>query len=286
MKRTLIERLKRRPVWIAVGVALLVVAASLLAVALLSPRFAFPDRASTASLNETPVGVPPTTASSSTTPGSDSATPPPDTATPALGSTTERLAASVNGYTITRSYMSQTVRLNQVLGQLSGASTLSEEETLERLIRSELILQGVEGIQEPTPEDVEGFIASLEGSWGVSDGTVVERLQAVGVDRAFLEDTIQKLLTVEAGVQILESDGESIAEWLIEQEQDAEIIVFDDEATEEEGEASPTAQPTPEAAVPDVAPDFTLSRAGGGSFALKEQLEEGPLVLVFFEKCG
>jgi peroxiredoxin len=36
----------------------------------------------------------------------------------------------------------------------------------------------------------------------------------------------------------------------------------------------------------DVAPAFTLKQAGGGRFALEKQLKEGPVVLVFFEKCG
>ena len=48
----------------------------------------------------------------------------------------------------------------------------------------------------------------------------------------------------------------------------------------------PTPTPAPRPEVPDVAPDFTLDRAGGGAFTLKDQLEEGPVVLVFFERCG
>jgi hypothetical protein len=48
----------------------------------------------------------------------------------------------------------------------------------------------------------------------------------------------------------------------------------------------PTTTPAPRPAVPDVAPDFTLDRVGGGTFTLKDQLEEGPVVLVFFERCG
>jgi peroxiredoxin len=39
-------------------------------------------------------------------------------------------------------------------------------------------------------------------------------------------------------------------------------------------------------AVPEVAPDFTLERSGGGSLTLSEQLAQGPVVLVFFQRGG
>jgi cell division protein FtsN len=48
----------------------------------------------------------------------------------------------------------------------------------------------------------------------------------------------------------------------------------------------PTLTPVPRPEVPEVAPAFTLNRAGGGTFILQNQLEEGPVVLVFFERCG
>ena len=38
--------------------------------------------------------------------------------------------------------------------------------------------------------------------------------------------------------------------------------------------------------LPEDAPNFTLERVVGGTFTLSEQLEEGPVVLVFFQKCG
>jgi hypothetical protein len=106
-------------------------------------------------------------------------------------------------------------------------------------------------------------------------------------------DSIRRLLTVEASVLSLQEEGHDLSEWLGKQHEDAQIVVFEGVVSTEKPESSPTAQaeaptsaPGPEAEVPDVAPDFTLSRAGGGSFTLNNQLEEGPVVLVFFEKCG
>ena len=36
----------------------------------------------------------------------------------------------------------------------------------------------------------------------------------------------------------------------------------------------------------EVAVDFTLDRAGGEKFTLSDQLTQGPVILVFFQKCG
>ena len=50
--------------------------------------------------------------------------------------------------------------------------------------------------------------------------------------------------------------------------------------------ASETSRPTPAPALPETAPDFTLERASGGTFALSEQLAQGPVVLAFFQRGG
>lgn len=279
------ERLleKRRPIWIILGAGLLVAAGVLIVAALVNPGSAAPTPEETQAPSAT------ATRPSSTSPA---ATPVPETS-----SSSSSVAASVNGYTITQSYLSKTVKLNTVLGQLSGADVLGERETLDRLIRSQLILQGVSAVDEPTDEDIEGFISRLMQGWGVSDERLVQELEAVGLERAFLEDTIERLLTVQAAVDSLESEGHDVTEWLREQEEDAEIMVFEDLAQADEAEAPPEAEPTDDAKpptptavarpeVPEVATNFTLDRAGGGTWALEDQLEEGPVVLVFFERCG
>ena len=269
-------------VWLIIGVTLLVAAGLLLTFVYLVPRSASPE----------PTMVPPTAAAATPSPSVD--------AEPSPAATD--VAASVDGYTITQSYLSTTVRLNRVLGALSGAPVLGERETLERLIRSQLILQGAPSADEPTDDEVESFISSLQRSWGVSDEAMVERLEAEGVDRAFFEETVKRLLTVQAAVDSLESEGHNLSEWLMDREQDAEIFILDDladvgdadlEEAEEEPVASPTAEiipatenPTAEPEVPETAPTFTLDIAGGGRFSLDDHLADGPVVLVFFERCA
>ncbi|MFN2271076.1 MAG: hypothetical protein ACK2US_09585 [Anaerolineae bacterium] len=52
--------------------------------------------------------------------------------------------------------------------------------------------------------------------------------------------------------------------------------------------ASPAepASPLPTIEALKVAPDFTLEQADDGAFTLSEQLAQGPVVLVFFQRCG
>lgn len=47
-----------------------------------------------------------------------------------------------------------------------------------------------------------------------------------------------------------------------------------------------TTRPPHNPTIPEVAPDFALGRAGGGTFRLSEQLVQGPVVLVFFQRVG
>jgi hypothetical protein len=49
--------------------------------------------------------------------------------------------------------------------------------------------------------------------------------------------------------------------------------------------ATEPTSPLPTLASKD-APDFTLERSDGGAFTLSEQLEQGPVVLVFFQRCS
>jgi hypothetical protein len=197
--------------------------------------------------------------------------------------------------------------LNKVLSDFAGQESLGTEETLQRLIKQQVLLQATSPEYELTEQDVEDYIVRMQEAWDIDEETMMSALVAAGVERDFLEETIHRLLSVQAAVESVEREGQSISEWLPEQEEDADIEIYEDVSesplpTTERAQASPTvveaqASPTPQVQpptptrapqpeVPDVAPDFTLNRAGGGSFTLKDQLEEGPVVLVFFESCG
>jgi hypothetical protein len=51
------------------------------------------------------------------------------------------------------------------------------------------------------------------------------------------------------------------------------------------GSATAPSSPLPTIAF-EIAPDFTLERADGSTFTLSEQLAQGPVVLLFFQRCG
>lgn len=287
-------------IWIALGASLLVVAALLFVLAFLLPGSAAPEPES-----PTPT-VQPTTAV-------------PPTATPLPSPTGSTLVARVNDYTISQDYLKRATALNQVLSDFAGQESLGESETLQRLIKQELVLQGTPAKDSPSEEDVEDYIDRMKEAWGVDEERMVSELAAVSVERAFLEETIHRLLAVQAAVDALDAEGADLNTWLAEQEQDADIEVFQDvselsTAPSEEPASSatpvpptptrepsagatpntptptrmrpPTATPAPRPDVPEVAPDFTLNQSGGGSLTLSEQLKEGPVVLVFFQRCG
>ncbi|MFQ6102026.1 MAG: hypothetical protein ACE5OS_12445 [Anaerolineae bacterium] len=225
------------------------------------------------------------------------------------------VVASVNDHSIGYSFWMEAVLLDQVMSGLAGQPAPTPDETLQRLINEELVLQTVSPEQRPTAEQVEARIAALEQTWGVDDAAVVTALERSGLTRAAFERAVGRLLTVQVGLDTLQSQGYDTTTWLEKQRASAEIQILESVAAL----AIPTAQsptstpfrsplstptaesplpspapvpatetpfPTPVLAIPEVAPDFTLERAGGGVLTLTKQLAQGPVVLVFFQKCG
>lgn len=230
-------------------------------------------------------------------------------ATPAAAS----VVASVNGHPISHAFWTEAVLLDQVMNQLANQPASHPDETLERLINEELVLEAFPPAQMPSTEQVEQQIAQLEGVLGISDADIATALENVGLDRAALERTIERVLVIQQGLQTLQSQGHETAEWLEEQRATADITIDEQSLNpslsnipivqSQSPLATPTSSasevqlstPVPETAdessAPDpatlqVAPDFTLPQVSGGEFTLSEQLARGPVVLVFFQRCG
>jgi hypothetical protein len=229
--------------------------------------------------------------------------------------------ATVGDRSIDQSLWTETVLLDQVMSGMAGQPAPTPEETLERLINEELVLQAVPPEQAPTADQVEARIAALEQTWEVDDATLVSTLEKVGLTRAAFERAVGRLLAVEAGLETLQSQGYDTTAWLEEQRASVDIVLNEElehvmvvpyipiaqspvatplpsplsplpvpatETPETQTYVVPASMPTPtpDFAIPEVAPDFTLQRANGGKFTLSEQLAQGPVVLVFFQKCG
>ena len=239
--------------------------------------------------------------------------------TPAISAASDDpVVASVDGRPIQHASWMEAVLLDHVMSGLSGQTPPTPEETLQRLINEDLVLQAFPPEQEPTTAEIESRIAALEQAWGVDDAAVVAALGKAHLNRAALERTVGRLLTVEAGMAALESQGRDGTGWMEEQRASADIVINQEiadvsvpyvplaqapTATPDRSPIptpaatssfaspisalpTPVPSPVPTIAIPQVAPDFTLDQAGGGTLTLSEQLAQGPVVLVFFQRRG
>jgi len=247
--------------------------------------------------------------------------------TPAIPAPSDNaVVASIDGRPIHHAAWMEAVLLDHVMSGLSGQPAPTPEETLQRLINEELVLQAYPPERAPTAEQIEARIATLEQAWGIDDSAVVTALEKSRLTRATLERTVGRLLTVEAGLEALQSQGTDETVWLEEQRASANIVIDETlvdtsvpyvpvaQSPIETTDASPLATPdtspiptptpdgsvlspipapatqpplpTPAPVIPEFAADFTLEQAGGGTLTLSEQLAQGPVVLVFFHRYG
>lgn len=209
--------------------------------------------------------------------------PPPAPPTPTA---TDPPVAVVDGQPIGLNFWAEAVLLDRAMSQLAGVPAPAPQDTLDRLINEVLVLRAA---PQPTPTqaEVEAQIAALETAWGVTDEQVVATLGRVGLERPSLERAVALLMMVQQAQTVLESQGTSIQEWLSRERGRARIVTYPERMRVSfvvpSPEPSPVATPTPEGIA---APDFTLERAGGGTLTLSERIARGPVVLVFFQRCG
>jgi hypothetical protein len=227
--------------------------------------------------------------------------------------------ASVNGRSIKYSFWAEAALLDQVMSGLAGQPAPTPDETRQRLINEELMLAAFPPEKAATASQIEEYIALLEQAWEVDDASVVGALEQVGLTRAVFERTIERLLAIQAGLETLQSQGYETTAWLEEQRASAEITLDQEMESMAAAQAPstrsqsqpqsplvtpsipptppPTAAPvamtttepppaTPAFEPPLLAPDFTLARSTGGTFTLGAPLAHGPVVLVFFQRCG
>lgn len=278
-------------IWIVAGTGCLLLAGLLLMLASLGGRPAPLAQATIPTPTVSPTALLPTK------------TPTPEPSpTPTEEIIDDPVVASVNGYSINYSVWRKAVLIDQVASGIAGMQSPQQDAVLQRIISEELLLQAFPPEQTPTTEQVEERIALMEQAWGVTDASVVAALEAVKLDRAAFERAIQRVLMVQAAMETLESQGHNLTAWLREQRDSADVLIFEDEAVLDIADAqaaiatqvassplpTPTKAPLSSLAlgVAEQAPDFTLEQAGGGAFTLSEQLAEGPVVMVFFQKCG
>jgi hypothetical protein len=244
----------------------------------------------------------------------------PGPSAPAITSTSitptdDPTVARVDGRAIQRSFWMEAVLLDQIMSGLAGQRAPMPGETLQRLINEELVLATFPPGEEPTAGQIKVQIITLEQAWGVEDAAVMAALAEVNLTCVEFERAVGRLLQVQASLEILQSQGLDLTTWLEERRASAEIEIFEDTAksvsptfqsplavsaaspmpapTMQTLEPFPTPvlpteipRPSPKLAIPEVAPDFTLPRAGGGALTLMEQLAQGPVALVFFQKGG
>ncbi len=194
--------------------------------------------------------------------------------------------AIVEGQPIGLNFWAEAVLLDRAMSRLAGVPAPAPQETLDRLINEVLVLRAA---PQPLPdrEEVEARIAALKTAWGVTDEQVVATLGEFGLNWEALERAVSRLMMVQQAQTTLESQGMPIQDWLKRERSRARIVTYPERMQVSFVLPTPTATPVATSTPKGVqAPDFTLEQAGGGTLTLSELMARGPVVLVFFQRCG
>jgi len=230
--------------------------------------------------------------------------PAPLPATPVPTSADNPAVATVNGEPVGYDVWMEAVRIDVAMSELAGVPPPSPEETLDLLINETLVLQAVAVEPAPDGAEIEAQIAALRAGWGVDEQQLLTTLERAGLDREALTRAVGRLLAVQQAQEELDTGGASVEAWLAEQWQRVDIVKYPDRMETASLPSSlppptfvspspwpspsplPTSTPVPQPSLPSTAIDFTLERGTGGLFTLSDQLAQGPVVLVFFQRCG
>ena len=219
--------------------------------------------------------------------GRESSAPTPTTTSAIPTPPGDPVVVSIDGRPIGYSFWMEAVLLDQVTSGLVGQTAPTPDETLQRLINEELILQTVPPEQKPTADQIGARIAALEQAWGVGDAGVIAALEKVGLTRTAFEQAVGRLLAVQAGLEALHGQGYDTATWLEEQRASVEIVLNEEfkNATVPAlpGAQSPIVSPAT-SPIPTAVPAAETLTPTPAPVLL--EVAPGPVVLIFFQRCG
>jgi len=192
---------------------------------------------------------------------------------------TQTVAALVDGVPITDAAWRTATLVDATMSELTHHPAPTADATLERLI-DEVILVQAAGLQDtaPTPAEVDGRMAALEGRWGLNEAQLEAALQKKGLTLQALTERVSRLLQVDQATQILAARYPDVEAWLAQARQTAKIMRH----PSEQAAGGTTVANLPIAPWPGVrAPDLDLPDLAGKQTRLSE-LRGRPVLLNFW----
>lgn len=143
------------------------------------------------------------------------------TPTPAIDDTP---LARVGDQVIGLNFWAEQYVLDQVMSRLAGQPNPDARATLERVINETLLLQAYMPENHPTEAEVETYIETLLAAWDTDEATLLAHLQAAGLTRDHLVQSLRRLLLVSRARALLPTDMEPSA-WVNEARETTSIHI-------------------------------------------------------------